>query len=215
MRKRVRQFSLQRLLSSDDKFFDLMEGSAAQAREALQSVVQLLESSPDQCKLDALAATRRKEKSLALELTEQLCRTFVTPLEREDIEALSDALYKIPKLAEKFAERYVISGPAAQCLDFSHHTRLLEQGGEVLALMVRELRSGVELQTVKAQNRRLQQIEGDGDKLMLGMLRQLYESDRDPFDLMLAKDLLELIEKVLDRCRDAGNVVFHIVLKHS
>jgi uncharacterized protein len=215
MRKFLRQLSLQRLLSRDDKFFDLMEGSAGEARAALQSVADLLRAAPQERNLDAFAATRRKGKGLALELTEQLCRTFVTPMEREDIEALSDALYKIPKVAERFAERYVISGPAAHCLDFSRHLPLLEQAGEVLTLMVRELRSGVEIQVVKDQNRRLQQIERDGDRLMLDMLHGLYESTRDPFDVMLAKDLLELIERVLDRCRDAGNIVFHIVLKHS
>jgi uncharacterized protein len=215
MLKFFRQLSLQRLLSRDDKFFDLMEGSVAEARAAIQGVVRLLQAPPEQRTLEAFIAPRRKEKSLAVELTEQLCRTFVTPLEREDIEALSNTLYKIPKVAEKFAERYLISGPAAQCLDFSRHLELLSQAGEVLAQMVHELRSGVELQMVKEQNRRLQQIEGEGDKLMLEMLHGLYESNRDPFDVMLAKDLLELIEKVLDRCRDAGNIVFHIVLKHS
>jgi uncharacterized protein len=208
-------FSLQRLLSRDDKFFDLMEGSAAEAHVALKSLIQLLQAPPTQQSLEALAAARRKEKNLAVELTEQLCRTFVTPIEREDIEALSHGLYKIPKLAEKFAERYLISGPAAQRMDFSRHLKLLDQAGEVLVLMVHELRSGVELQIVKAQNRQLQQIEGDGDKLMVETLQQLYESNRDPFDVMLMKDLLEMIEKVLDRCRDVGNIVFHIVLKHS
>ena len=62
---------------------------------------------------------------------------------------------------------------------------------------------------------KLQRIEGDGDKLMLESLRQLYESTRDPFEVMLMKDLLEMLEKVLDRCRDVGNIVFHIILKHS
>jgi uncharacterized protein Yka (UPF0111/DUF47 family) len=81
--------------------------------------------------------------------------------------------------------------------------------------MVHEMRNGVAVQRVKEQNRRLQQIEREGDQLMLEMLRRLYETNRDPFDVMLAKDLLELIEKILDRCRDVGNIAFHIVLKHS
>ena len=69
---------------------------------------------------------------------------------------------------------------------------------------------------MKAENRRLQQIEGDGDKLMVETLEGLYQSrSRDVFDVMLMKDLLEMIEKLLDRCRDVGNIVFHIILKHS
>jgi uncharacterized protein Yka (UPF0111/DUF47 family) len=207
--------SLQRLLSRDDKFFHLMEGSAEEASVAIQGLVALLRAPAEQPTLDSFVEARRKEKSISNELTEQLCRTFVTPLEREDIEALSHALYKIPKVAEKFAERYLISGPAAQKLDFSRHLELLDRAGQVLVLMVKQLRSGVALQTVKGQNRELQQIEGAGDKLMLETLQQLYESTRDPFDVMLMKDLLEMLEKVLDRCRDVGNIVFHIILKHS
>ncbi len=208
-------FSLQRFLSRDDKMFDLMEGSAEEARAALQSLVALLRAPADRRDLDAFAAARRKEKSLAAELTEQLCRTFVTPLEREDIEALSHALYKIPKVSEKFAERFVLTARAAQRLDFSRQAALLAEAAELLVPMVKHLKEGKELQQVKAQNHRLQQIEGEGDKLMLKALEELYESNHDPYEAMLMKDLLEMLEKVLDRCRDAGNVVFHIILKHS
>jgi uncharacterized protein len=208
-------FSLQRLLSRDDKFYDLMDGSAEEASAALQSLVTLLRAPQEQRTLESVAAARRQEKRLAVELTEQLCRSFVTPLEREDIEALSHVLYKIPKTAEKFGERYLMAGAAVQRMDFSRHAQLLEQAAQLIGPMVRELRRGVEVQRVKGQNQQLQQIEGEGDKLMLQALHQLHEGSRDPFDVMLMRDLLELLEKVLDRCRDLGNVVFHIVLKHA
>ena len=208
-------FSLQRFLSRDDKFYDLMEGSADEARAAIDSIVTLIRTPPDQRSLDAFTEARRREKRLAVELSEELCRTFVTPLEREDIEALSHALYKIPKTAEKFGERYLLAGAASHTLDLSRHAGLLEQAAALLAPMVRELRSGVELRTVKQQNLELQRIEGEGDKLMLQTLHELFERCSDPFAAMLMKDLLELLEKVLDRCRDAGNIVFGIILKHS
>jgi uncharacterized protein Yka (UPF0111/DUF47 family) len=92
---------------------------------------------------------------------------------------------------------------------------MLEQASKVLVLMVKELRRGVELQMVKEQNDELQIIEGNGDKLMLDALQQLYDGKHDPLQVMLMKDLLELLEKLIDRCRDVGNIVFHIILKHS
>jgi hypothetical protein len=208
-------FSLQRFLSRDDKFYDLMEGSAEEARAAIQGLVNLVRTRQPQGNLDTFAAARRQEKRLSVELTEELCRTFVTPLEREDIEALSHALYKIPKTAEKFGERYVLAGSAARELDLLRHADLLEQASSLIVPMVKELRSGVELQKVKHQHLQLQQIEGEGDKLMLQSLHLLFEQKTDPFAVMLLKDLLELLEKTLDRCRDAGNVVFSIILKHS
>jgi uncharacterized protein len=208
-------FSLQRLLSRDDKIFDLMEGSALQACAAIESLTALLKAGETKPGLDAFVAARRQEKRLCQELSETLCKTFVTPLEREDIEAISHALYKIPKTAEKFGERYLLFGSAITAVDLSQHIELLDQAAKIIVLMVRELRKGVELQAIKAQNDDLQRIEGEGDKLMLESLQQLYESRCDPFPAMLMKDLLEMLEKIFDRCRDVGNIIFNIVLKHA
>ncbi len=208
-------FSLQRLLSGEDKSFDLMDGSAEQARSAIRSLIEMLRAPESGRSLDAFVAARRKEKLLAQDLTEYLCKTFVTPLEREDMEALSKALYKIPKTAEKFAERYLLAGPLTRGIELDRHLKLLEEAAEMIVVMVRELRKGANLETMRRQNERLQQVEGDGDKLMLESLQELYEGQHDPFQVLLAKDLFELIEKVFDRCRDVGNIVFHIILKYA
>lgn len=207
-------FSLQRLLSRDDRFFDLMESGATEARSSIQSLVTVLKNSANSS-LDPLVASRRKEKRIAQEITEQVCKTFVTPLEREDIEALAHALYKIPKTAEKFSERYLRCRSRLTGLNFDQHVALLDQAGEIIVSMVRKLRETAAVQDVRQQNERLQQIEGEGDKLMLATLDGLYNGAHDPMQVILMKDLLELLEKILDRCRDVGNVVFHIVLKYA
>ena len=208
-------FSLQRFLSRDDKFFDLMEGSAQEAQGAIQSLVALLRDGDAKPKLDAFAAARRKEKRLAQQLSEHLCKTFVTPLEREDIEAISNALYKIPKTAEKFGERYLLSGLELQGVDLSRHVAMLDRAAEIIVLVVGELRRGMQVKGVKALNDELQHIEGEGDMLMLESLQQLFASRCEPFQAMLMKDLLEMLEKIFDRCRDVGNIIFQIVLKHA
>jgi hypothetical protein len=208
-------FSLQKLLGKDDKFFRLMEACAEEARTSIQHLRVLFKTPEAKRSLAALVESRRKEKRVTQELTEHLLKTFVTPLEREDIEALANALYKIPKTVEKFSERLLIAGQHVHDADFSKHSDLLEQAGDCVVALVNELRKGVNLDKVKAQNDKLQQIEGEADKLMLERLRDLYNADHSAMRVVLMKDLLELLEKVFDRCRDAGNVVFHIVLKHS
>jgi uncharacterized protein Yka (UPF0111/DUF47 family) len=92
---------------------------------------------------------------------------------------------------------------------------MLEEATDVVLVMVKELRSGVNLKEIKEQNDRLQQIEGKADNLMLEALRSIYATDANPLRTIFLKDLFELLEKVFDRCRDAGNSVFQIVLKHS
>ncbi len=208
-------FSLQKILGKDDKFFELMEGSAEEARASIHSMVQLVKHPEKGQSLDAVAEIRRKDKRITQELSEHLCKTFVTPLEREDIEALSNALYKIPKTAEKFGERYLLAPQHLKGWNVSKQMAMLEKAAETVVLLVKELRHGVDLEKVKKQNDQLQHIEGEADKLMVESLQELYNGDYASLRVVILKDLYELLEKIFDRCRDAGNVVFQIVLKHS
>ena len=208
-------FSLQKLLGRDDVFFDLLEKSAEEARESVRLLVRLL-GTPGSggAALDEFALLRKKDKRITEELNTRLTQTFVTPLEREDIEALSTALYKIPKTLEKFGERLLLSRAQVGPADFSRQVQLLESAIGTVEELVRHLRRS-KLDVVKEQNDKLQYLEGEADKLMMELLRGLYNGDSDPIRVIALKDLYELLEKVIDRCRDAGNIIFHIVLKNS
>jgi hypothetical protein len=208
-------FSLQKLFGKDDRFFRLMEGSAEETRASIKSLIGLMNTPEEKRSLAEFVEIRRKDKQITRELTEHLCKTFVTPLEREDIEALSEALYKIPKTVEKFSERLLIADHLVRGIKFDKQMAMLEKAADTVVLLVKELRKGVNLERVKTQNDQLQFIEGEADKLMLESLRELYNGDHSVIRVILLKDLYELLEKVFDRCRDVGNIVFHIVLKHS
>jgi uncharacterized protein Yka (UPF0111/DUF47 family) len=159
--------------------------------------------------------SRRKDKQITQELTEQLCKTFVTPLEREDIQALAASLYKIPKTVEKIGERILICPEDLQGRNFEKHLELLDQAAEAVLAMVKALRKGTDAATAREMNSRLQTIEGSADQLELDLLRDLYHGEYEAKQIIFLRDLFELLEKVIDRCRDAGNIILQIVLKYS
>src|SRR5207248_10813546 len=135
-------FSLQQVLGKDDKFFKLMEGSAEEARASIQALGRLLKHPEKTHSLEAFAEIRRKDKRITQQLSEHLCKTFVTPLEREDIEALSNAVYKIPKTAEKFGERYMLAPQHIKGWNVAKQMVMLEKAAETVVLLVKELRQG-------------------------------------------------------------------------
>ena len=208
-------FSLQKALSKDDTFFNLMEGSAEEARASIRCLVHQVRHPDTSEALDPFAEIRRKDKRLTQELSEYLCKTFVTPLEREDIEALSNALYKIPKTVEKFTERVLLAPQFVRGVDFSTQISLLERATILVLEMVRSLRGGMDLEKVKDLNDKLQYLEGEADKHMMTLYKDLFSGKHEPLQVVALKDLHELLEKVIDRCRDSGNVIAHIVLKNS
>ena len=157
----------------------------------------------------------RKEKLITKEITEELCKTFVTPLEREDIEALSYALYRIPKTVEKIVERLTICPARVPRESLQKQVVLLEEAVDAVVFMVKELRKGTQVDRIKDANSRLQFAEGEADKLMLSHVKELYNGPYDAKQVVILMELYDLVEKAVDRARDAGNVVFQIVLKYS
>ncbi len=210
--------ALQRIFGRDTKFYELLEAGANAAQQSASILLALLPTlagRPTGDVLSELAQARRKHKRVSQQTTEELCKNFVTPLEREDIEALSTALYKISKNVEKIGERLLIS-PAGSDLNLvSRQVTMLEQASGVVVKMVNQLRTKSHGEEIRDAYERLQTIEGDADKLMNELLRELYHGSIDALGVVFWKDLYELLEKGIDRCRDAGYVVFHVALKYS
>ena len=211
--------SIRKFLGHDEKFYDLLEASAQQADSSVHHLVDLLVQlekgieSPQN--LDVFAQSRREDKRITQELTEALSKTFVTPLEREDIQALAAALYKIPKTVEKIGERILISPQDLHGRSFRKQVELLDQAAETVLAMVKQLRQGADIAKTREMNAHLQTIEGDADKLELDVLHDLFHGDYNAKHIIFLRDLYDLLEKVIDRCRDAGNIILQVVLKYS
>ncbi len=208
-------FSLQTIFGKGDKFYGLLEASAESSRSSAKALIELLSTPATQQSLEKFKQARRREKNLFAQISEELVNTFVTVLDREDIENLSSALYKIPKIVEKFAERYTLALSRIGDVDFASRAAMLEQACKVLEQMVKLLRKGMDLDEIKNLNDQLQAIEAEADRQILALYQDAYTNETDPIRYLVKMDLFEILEKAIDRCRDAGNVVYHIALKNS
>jgi len=207
--------SFQRLLGKEEEFCELLEAAARQGCEAVAALERVFEQPGRTLTLHEFADARSQEKRIARQISERLITTFVTPMEREDIEALAEALYKIPKNVEKFAERYLLVAELVREVDFRPQVALMAEATRLVLEMVRALRAGRNLGGIKALQAQLQKVEADADRLLLDQMSRFYEPGFPPLKAVILKDLFALNEKVVDRCRDAGNVIARVILKNA
>jgi len=215
--KRLMLSFLKKFFGRDETFFDQLETAAEEAKASVDLFARNIESlsSGSQTALAEFVQTRRKEKRLRHLMTEALSRTFVTPLDREDIEALSFALYRIPKHVEKIVERFSIYPGRVPHEAFRRQIELMGQAVDSVVFMVKQLRRKPNIGEIQEANDRLQFAEGEADKVMLAQLRDLYHGPCTAKELVILQELYEMVEQVVDRCRNAGNIVVRIVLKDS
>jgi uncharacterized protein len=207
-------FSLQTIFGKGEQFFSLLEQSAQAGLDSARAVAKLVASHDVDVSLKDFSTARVKEKELFDRISRELVHTFVTALEREEIEALSAALYKIPKVNEKFAERFMLARSLLEEVNFLPRAQLVEKAAEAVVEIVGMLRK-MKLEEAKVAIDRLKGIESEADRLILENYREVYTGRYQPLTAFALKDLYELLEKAIDRCRDAGNVVYQIVLKNS
>ena len=209
--------SFKKLLGKDEKFYDLLEASAEEARSSTGLLAKILvhEGATQASSIHDIIQMRRKDKRITQQITEELCKTFVTPFEREDIEALSLALYRIPKTVEKIVERLTISPARVPRESLQRQVVLLEEAVEAVFSMVKQLRNGTQVERIQDANNRLQFAEGEADKVMLALVKELYNGPHDAKEVVILMELYDLVETAIDRARDAGQVVFQIMLKYS
>ena len=208
-------FSIQQLFSKGDRFQALLEAATQESHESVRLAIEVLKTPGKTQIRDDVILARRKEKKISEQISTELVKSFITGLEREDIESLARALYRVPKAAEKLADRLVMAGHHLDGIDFSRHADMMAKATDSVQGMVRQLRDMKDLEQVKTLNDRLQLVEVEADRYMIELLRDLYSGKYEPHRAMVLKDIYELMEKVIDRCHDVGNVVMYIVLKNS
>ena len=207
-------FSLQTIFGSGKQFYVLLDDAAQAAHDSAKALHTMMREGESQPALDAFKLARLRGRATSEKVAKELVDSFMTPIEREDIEALGSALYKIPKQIEKFADRYSLAVKHLDQIDFAPRAAMLEQAASVVVEMVADLRH-MNLDRMTALNEKLRSLENEADRLMLELYRDIYSGRLDHLQMFLLKEFFEILEKAIDRCRGAGVVAYQIVLKNS
>ena len=202
-----------RLLPRSEHFFTDFVGLAEEIRAGARELKQMMSSDPpDMSKADAIKEIEHKCDGRTRSIIDSVNRTFVTPLDREDIHAMAislddvmdaiDAaaavtrLYKIPRVrpgARRLAEIICESTD-----------RITE------ALAALEKRTGV-LEIAA----RVNQLEREADRVHQDAIVALFDEERDPITVIKWKEIFDFLEAATDRCEDVGNLLEGIVVKHG
>jgi uncharacterized protein Yka (UPF0111/DUF47 family) len=207
-------FSLQTIFGQGKQFYALFNEAADAAYDSTVALHEMLKAPDRVHALDAFKLARQRERDVSEKISQALVDSFITPIEREDIEALASALYKIPKQVERFADRYALAQHRLDHIDFAPRAAMLQKAAAVVVEMVKEL-PRLRLDLMKSLSDRLRVIEIEADRLILELYREIYSGDMEAVDMFLFKEFFEILEKAIDRCRGAGVVAYEIALKNS
>lgn len=207
-----------RLKPREDKFRKLLDEMSVQAHDCARHLKTFLDHEDDGTRERAgqdIDQCKAAAKILSLQVTKELCRTYITPFDREDIQALSANLYRIPKTVEKIKARLVMHGMTKVGGEFSRQADIILEQSEVLRAMVLEIIGAQDTKSIVAKAGAMDILEQHGDTAFGELLVALFEQKSEVRDILLRKDIYDMLEKIIDAYRDCAGVALQIVLKHS
>ncbi|MHB0997355.1 MAG: DUF47 domain-containing protein [Elusimicrobiales bacterium] len=149
------------------------------------------------------------------ELTDRLNRTFITPLDREDIHALGDSLDDVLDLVNAMAGRLLLYRLDPADAHFARLAGLVDLAAAALAAAVRELPDHARRVRVLDRCLEVKELETRGDAERDKAISRLFDEEKDPVAILKWKELYETAETALDRCERAARVIKSVLVKHS
>ena len=202
-----------RLIPRETRFFDDFVAMAEQIRVGAAMLEEML--APDKPiwdKADQIKEVEHKCDFLTHEIIQRLHRTFVTPLDREDIHALARSLDDVMDAIDATAA--VIRLYKLTAVRFG--ARELAQ---VITASVKQVRQALEAlaqhKGLIAQAIEINRLENEADRIHQQAVSSLFEDERDPIMIMKWKETLDFLENATDRCEDVANVLESVMVKHG
>ncbi|HET7707110.1 MAG TPA: DUF47 family protein [Thermoanaerobaculia bacterium] len=202
-----------RLIPREEKFYADFMAMADQIRVGAQLLEELFSSEPPlTTRADEIRDVEHKCDFLTHEIIQRLNKTFVTPIDREDIHSMARALDDVMDAIDDAATLvplYRIQKVRPGVRELAHTIRI-QADAMRLAMEALEQRKGVMEHAVE-----INRLENEADRLYREAVGRLFDEETDPITVMKWKEILDLLERATDRAEDVANLVENIVVKHG
>lgn len=207
------------LFRRQDQFYDLFEQGTENIVAAAKALLDLLEHyEKTQLKVEQIREMEHRGDTLTHQVMEQLYRTFVTPLDRDDIAFIAHGLDDIVDYIDAAAvamltyKVYKVGEPKAKAIELG---RIIVQSAEEVQKAIRLLRRGP-LKDLLPVTVEINRLENEADGVLRMALEELFDyGPEHVLEIIKWRDIYEQLEMATDRCEDVANVLEGIVIKHG
>lgn len=200
-----------KLLPKEEKYFEDFKQMISYIEEMSQYTEKLFNSDiPDQNNFLKMKPLEVRCDEVSAKITKRLNKTFITPFDREDIFALIKRLDDISDMLLGAASR----------VDTFHITKKINYADQLAAIVHHQVvELGVAIQDLKVKSvnecKAVMDLESQADKVYQNAMKELFENEKDAIELIKRKEILDLLERISDKCQSTANVILSIFIKNA
>ena len=202
------------LIPREEKFFADFVLLAEELRKGARMLKQMLASSPpDVGKVEEIKAIEHTCDKITRGIIDRLNRTFVTPLDREDIHALAGSLDDVMDAidaASAVVRLYKIQNVRAGARRLAD---IIVESADLICDGMNSLEK--DTKAVLEYAARVNQLEHEADRVHQDSIVELFDQEKDPIAVIKWKEIFDFLEAATDRCEDVCNLLEGVVVKHG
>jgi len=203
------------IIPKEKRFFEMIDKQSSNVVEGVNALLDMLEHYEDiEAKRENIKKIENNGDRMVHDTFAELNKTFITPIDREDISKLVSALDDILDNLEAVSERlvlYEIKKPPMYMIDFA---KTLQKASFNVHRGISLLRDLKEAKQIQNYCREVHTLENEGDILLRKATAELF-TRKDPIEIIKFKELYEDMEAAIDRCEDVADVVGDILVKYT
>ncbi|MCM2266255.1 MAG: DUF47 family protein [Elusimicrobiales bacterium] len=203
-------------MPKEEKFFDFLTQQAENLMKAAEFFKGAIKDGRlDEEEVKKIRDLEHEGDTLAHEITDMLNRTFITPIDREDIYALANQLDDVLDMLNAMAGRMKLYKLNPSDAHFAQFIDLIDQAAAALASAVRHMPDTKRQRRVLDYCIEINRLENLGDAVREKAISHLFETEKDALNVIKWKEIYEVAEGTLDKCEHVAKVIESILVKHG
>ncbi len=203
------------IVPQEKLFFDLFEKQAAVLIEAAEHLISIIEDYSDiKNKVHKMKQLEHRGDNITHSIYEHLNRTFITPLEPEEISNLASALDDILDYIDGTAQQMLVYGIEETDVHMTEFSKLIALCVAEIEGAIRGIRDMKNPKNIEERCIEINRLENLADDVLGHAIRELFQCN-DAVKIIKLKDIYENLELATDKCEDAANVLSDIAIRHS
>jgi uncharacterized protein len=205
-----------RLMPQEGRFFEMFIQHAGHIIDANRELVKLLDNVNDgQSMIYNIESCEKRGDRIAHDVIDLLHRTFITPIDRDDIHKLITRMDDILDLTEDVAQSIYLYDLQTVTPEAARLAQICLACGEKVRDAVSLLPKMENAVKIRQACRDIDKLESEADHVMRAAMAKLFRDEKDVKQLIKLKNIYELLETVTDRCEDVANIIEGIVVENA
>ncbi len=205
-----------RFLPKETSFFDFFEEHGTLTVEGCKEFLSLVTTGANiEAKCKRIKEIEHETDVITHRCVEALHKTFITPIERDDIYRLITRMDDIMDFIEAASERIQLYELSQMTPEMKDLADILVRAADQIVIALKGLRNMKNADPILKACVDINRLENEGDSILRRAIAKLFKEEKDPIQIIKLKEIYESLETATDRCEDVANIIEGVVLEHA